>query len=242
MSLAESKEISNDTQVQLNESQIPTIIQLWESGKTPEVKEILKNIPTDMPWENDVTDLARNNMLNYFSDREKCKIAPWFFFLYAKHFRCSPVEVGRVLSSYAEQIEFREDRFMPEFGKFNGKFYQAHIDPRWWFGELTKYEKLPRFYSEILENRFTALKFQYPPGTVFLVSSYGRVECELPTNFHIDFIKHLQSLKMFTETNGVCRQYEKYSMFSRNLAELTDDEVFGLVVDWSNQYDRSIFA
>lgn len=209
------------------------IVSLWEQKNPPTIVQMADSIDlTDIKkvpeWSSRVSLLAKRNMVNYFLSKER-KTAPWFFFIYAKCFRLSFLTVRKVLESYTENLDFGYNSYFPNgTDNYSGEFQQLHIDPRYWFGPLTQLKKLPSFYCQILKERFTNLKQKYPEGTVFKVSSTGRVECQLPKNFHIELIKHLHSLKMFTECYETAPEV-KDSPFSKDLGDTNVQELAKLL-------------
>ena len=233
---------------QTTESKDLDIITLWENNKKPpSVDQILESLNTNNiyiapAWSERVSLAAKRNMVKFFLDMnlesyKGIKISPWFFFLLAKHFKLSPATTRQVLEAYASSIKFRENGFLPDSsGSFRGEFQCCNIDPRWWFGSLTQLGRLPPFYSNILEQRFSKLKTEYPEGTVFKVSATGRHECQLPDNFHFGFISHLQSLKMFTEYYNTCPLLET-SLFSQNPGNFSEPKIVAML----DEFDDSIF-
>jgi len=240
---------NNITDAKQQEQPQDPIIQFWEKESKPKVhdcdfhlkiaSQATANPITETPtWAAQVTLLAKRNMVSYFLEHAKTTdVTPWVFFVLAKHFRLSPATVARVLALYASLIEFRENGLFPDGSKnYSGKFQQANLDPRLWFGKLVDLKRLPQIYSQALENRFTELKAEYPEGTVFLVSSTGRFECQLPKNFHRPLIKHLHGLKMFTECFETCPALEK-SPFSRPLQDTETTDLMALM----DECDDAVF-
>lgn len=233
---------------QTTESNDLDIIALWENDKNPpSIDQIIasldtKNMLSEPKWSERVSLSAKRNMVKFFLDMnlesyKGVKISPWFFFLLAKHFKLSHATTKQILEAYASSIKFRENRYLPDSsGSFRGEFQCCNIDPRWWFGSLTQIGRLPPFYSKILEQRFSQLKTEYVEGTVFLVFAMGRYECQLPDNFHLGFISHLQSLKMFTECYETCPAL-KTSLFSQNPGNFSEQKIVAML----DEFDESIF-
>lgn len=77
----------------------------------------------------------------------------------------------------------------------------SHIDPREFFGALTKeYDELPADYADALAEEIQDQRQRHQPDEPeFLISTFGRVECQLPTDWHRPLVRKLLDLGMWVE-------------------------------------------
>ena len=80
-------------------------------------------------------------------------------------------------------------------------YQRSHIDPREFFGGLTKdYAVLPEDYAQALADEIQDQRQRHSPNEPeFLIATFGRVECQLPADWHRPLVEKLLAAGIWVE-------------------------------------------
>jgi hypothetical protein len=191
--------------------------------------EDFSNILLKPKWTSQVTPQTRKYMDAYFTHYYP-KLAPWKFFVLAKHAQLHPITIQRILTLYAQDIQFHRVQFGPD-AKMQGAYYAVTLDPCHWFGNLIQTGELSRELEQILCARFDELISQYSPGTIFYVETKSRWTLSLPKNFHFSLVRNLLDRKIFVDCGETCPCLSKKISFMHHPALFNTEDMTRLLED-----------
>lgn len=162
-----------------------------------------ENIFTDPEWRKQVTPQTRKGLAAFFTHHYKL-VRPYVFLVLARYADLNSATIQRILTLYAQTLQFQEWYVGGGGDKFQGPYYKIDIDPCYWFHMVNQLGELPQEFLKMFHDRFSELMSEYSPGTAFFVVSKDCEKCVLPKNFHYLFIRHLLDIKVFVDVGETC--------------------------------------
>lgn len=194
-----------------------------------ENQEDFSNILVKPKWSSQVTPQTRKYMDAYFTHYYP-KLAPWKFFVLAKHAQLHPITIQRILTLYAQDIQFHRVQFGPD-SKMVGAYYTVTLNPSHWFGNLIQTGELSKEIQKILCARFDELISQYSSGTIFRVETHAGWNFDLPKNFHYNLVRNLLDRKIFVDCRETCPCISKKIPFMHHPALFNAEDMTNLLED-----------
>lgn len=142
--------------------------------------------------------------------------APWEIYSQAKKLGLeNSAEVRQKLAEKVNNLKGMDNSYEGNF-----KFISIMMDPRYWFGQLTKEEEeIPDVFVDLLVDRILSIR-DGSVHRVVQVDLNGRVECEYPCFWHSKLAVALVYNKIFVHVNPRCR-FSNYNLLSSPLFPLS---------------------